>query len=59
MLKKVFNWSEVHLSEMTCYKTHTLAISEKVSENDDKPNQNLSFAKQIKTLNYKTKQLFN
>ena len=44
---------------MTCYKTHTLAISEKVSENDDKPNQNLSFAKQIKTLNYKTKQLFN
>ena len=24
MLKKVFNWSEVHLSEMTCYKIHTL-----------------------------------
>ena len=23
-LKKVFNWSEVHLSEMTCYKIHTL-----------------------------------
>ena len=22
--KKVFNWSEVHLSEMTCYKIHTL-----------------------------------
>ena len=21
---KVFNWSEVHLSEMTCYKIHTL-----------------------------------
>jgi len=20
----VFNWSEVHLSEMTCYKIHTL-----------------------------------
>ena len=27
MLKKVFNWwSEVHLSEMTCYKIHTLTI---------------------------------
>ena len=24
MLKKVLNWSEVHLSEMTCYKIHTL-----------------------------------
>ena len=24
MLKKVFNWSKVHLSEMTCYKIHTL-----------------------------------
>ena len=22
--KKVFNWSEVHLSKMTCYKIHTL-----------------------------------
>ena len=26
MLKKVFNWSEVHLSEMTCYKIHTLKV---------------------------------
>ena len=24
MLKKVFNWSEVHLSEVTSYKIHTL-----------------------------------
>ena len=24
MLIKVFNWSEVHLAEMTCYKIHTL-----------------------------------
>ena len=23
-LKKVFNWSEVHLSEVTSYKIHTL-----------------------------------
>ena len=23
---KVFNWSEVHLSEMTCYKIHTLKV---------------------------------
>ena len=23
---KVFNWSEVHLSEMTCYKFHTLVF---------------------------------
>ena len=23
---KVFNWSEVHLSEMTCYKIHTLVV---------------------------------
>ena len=23
ILKKVFNWSELHLSEMTCYKIHT------------------------------------
>ena len=27
MLKKVFNWSEVHLSEVTFYKIHTLVIS--------------------------------
>ena len=26
MLKKVFNWSEVHLSEVTSYKIHTLVI---------------------------------
>ena len=26
MLKKVFNWSEVYLSEMTCYEIHTLGI---------------------------------
>ena len=26
MLKKVFNWSEVYLSEMTCYKIHTLVL---------------------------------
>ena len=26
MLKKVFNWSDVHLSEMTSYKIHTLCI---------------------------------
>ena len=25
MLKKVFNWLEVHLSEVTFYKIHTLA----------------------------------
>ena len=24
MLKKVFNWSEFHLSEVTSYKIHTL-----------------------------------
>ena len=24
---KVFNWSEVHLSEKTCYKIHTLMIN--------------------------------
>ena len=23
---KVFNWSEAHLSEMTCYKIHTLVV---------------------------------
>ena len=23
-VEKVFNWSEVHLSELTCYKIHTL-----------------------------------
>ena len=28
MLKKVFNWSEVHLTEMTCYKIHTLGTGE-------------------------------
>ena len=26
MLKKVFNWSEFHLSEVTSYKIHTLLI---------------------------------
>ena len=28
---KVFNWSEVHLSKMTCYKIHTLACGLKSS----------------------------
>ena len=27
-VKKVFNWSEVHLSEMTCYKIHTQRFPE-------------------------------
>ena len=27
MLKNEFNWSEVDLSEMTCYKIHTLVYS--------------------------------
>ena len=27
MLKKMFNWSEVHLSEINCYKIHTLILS--------------------------------
>ena len=26
MLKKVFNWSEVYLSEMTCYKIHFFKV---------------------------------
>ena len=26
---KVFNWSEVHISEMTCYKIHTLDTFER------------------------------
>ena len=29
MLKKVFNLSEVHLSEITCYKIHTLSVPDK------------------------------
>ena len=36
---KVFNWSEVHLSEMTCYKIHTLRIT---SELSDKKTDNLA-----------------
>ena len=32
MLKKVLNWSEVHLSEMTCYKIHTLSFMNVVSK---------------------------
>ena len=27
MRKKVFNWSEVHFSEVTSYKIHTLEMS--------------------------------
>jgi hypothetical protein len=30
MLKKVFNWSEFHLSEVTSYKIHTLGYSTKM-----------------------------
>jgi hypothetical protein len=26
-VEKVFNWSEVHVSEMTCYKIHTLGYA--------------------------------
>ena len=29
---KVFNWSEVHLSKMTCYKIHTLVDPRGVPE---------------------------
>ena len=25
--EKVFNWSEVHVSEMTCYKIHTIGYA--------------------------------
>ena len=28
-MKKVFNWSELHLSEMTSYKIHTLGGGQK------------------------------
>ena len=28
VMKKVFNWSELHLSEVTSYKIHTLSICE-------------------------------
>ena len=35
MLKKVFNWSEVHLSEMTCYKIHTLVDQGNLSRGID------------------------
>ena len=33
MLKKVFNWSEVHLSEVTFYKIHTLVLPSPSSVN--------------------------
>ena len=34
---KVFNWSEVHLSEMTCYKIHTLVSRYRISANSFRP----------------------
>ena len=33
-MKKVFNWSELHLSEVTSYKIHTL-IGQKIRDNLD------------------------
>ena len=38
MLKKSstwFNWSEFHLSEMTCYKIHTLVLEDEWPKNND------------------------
>ena len=35
MLKKVFNWSEVHLSEMTCYKIYTLNYITKIDKKSE------------------------
>ena len=32
VLKKVFNWSEVHLSAVTFYKIHTLALPAQAPE---------------------------
>ena len=31
-VQKVFNWSKFHLSEMTCYKIHTLVAPQKRSK---------------------------
>ena len=31
---KVFNWSEVHLSEITCYKIHTLVVQGPLKDKD-------------------------
>ena len=36
-VEKVFNWSEFHSSEMTCYKIHTL--SKKINPNAEKVEQ--------------------
>ena len=30
-VQHVFNWSEFHLSEMTCYKIHTLVFLQKIN----------------------------
>ena len=47
MLKKVFNWSEFHLSEMTCYKIHTLGMWNKfypiLTPNNIRVNKNGTF----------------
>ena len=47
ILKNVFNWSEVHPSEMTCYKIHTLRSpmaepTVKIQTNISEENQNPS-----------------
>jgi hypothetical protein len=35
-VEKVFNWSEVHLSEMTCHKIHTL-VNSSINSTDSHP----------------------
>jgi hypothetical protein len=43
MLKKVFNWSEVHLFEMTCYKIHTLVSEFPFDDNERAHRHKISF----------------
>ena len=51
MLKKVFNWSEVHHSEMTCYKIHTLVTMFKImiTKEEDQLSLNFVYLKNIRT----------
>ena len=48
---KVFNWSEVHLSEMTCYKIHTLVTMFKImiTKEEDQLCLNFVYLKNIRT----------
>ena len=62
-VEKVFNWSEVHFSEMTCYKIHTLnecyLVEGKKQRSRNRNSKKYVFTDFVGKLSYSSKKLKN